>query len=196
MLSIACQLTSLSHPEFLSNTMLINRFTRRFLIRGLCEVDWRHQGRAPDGPARAERIANQNGDRQRSWHATKVSHFTKPLVDSDQTTRLTIQSYWGNSNPLTSCDTVSGCSTNSTIPVFLFSSSSSPTKILLDEVIRPFVVGRKNWIVSTSVASANANFFSRVETTKANGDTVARNFDRSLGTLLQTTAWGSSYTMT
>jgi len=83
---------------------------------------------------------------------------------------------------------VSGCSTNSTIP-FFFSSSSSPTEILLDEVIRPFVVGKKNWIVSTSVASANANFFSRVETTKANGDTVASNFGRSLGTLLQTTAW-------
>jgi transposase len=42
---------------------------------------------------------------------------------------------------------------------------------LAENAIRPFVVGRKNWLFSDSVAgvSASANLYSLVETTKANG---------------------------
>ncbi len=42
---------------------------------------------------------------------------------------------------------------------------------LAENAIRPFVVGRKNWLFSTSVAGVNAsaNLYSLIETTKANG---------------------------
>jgi transposase len=42
---------------------------------------------------------------------------------------------------------------------------------LAENAIRPFVVGRNNWLFSDSVAgvSASANLYSLVETTKANG---------------------------
>jgi len=42
---------------------------------------------------------------------------------------------------------------------------------LAENAIRPFVVGRKNWLFSTSVegVNASANLYSLIETTKANG---------------------------
>jgi hypothetical protein len=42
---------------------------------------------------------------------------------------------------------------------------------LAENAIRPFVVGRKNWLFSTSVAGVNAsaNLYSLIETSKANG---------------------------
>lgn len=42
---------------------------------------------------------------------------------------------------------------------------------LTENAIRPFVIGRKNWMFSTSVdgANASANLYSLVETAKANG---------------------------
>jgi transposase len=42
---------------------------------------------------------------------------------------------------------------------------------LAENAIRPFVVGRKNWLFSNSVAGVNAsaNLYSLIETTKANG---------------------------
>ncbi len=42
---------------------------------------------------------------------------------------------------------------------------------LTDNSIRPFVVGRKNWLFCDSVAGANAsaNLYSLIETTKASG---------------------------
>ena len=40
-----------------------------------------------------------------------------------------------------------------------------------DSVIRPFVIGRKNWLFSNSVrgVKASANLYSLIETAKANG---------------------------
>jgi hypothetical protein len=42
---------------------------------------------------------------------------------------------------------------------------------LAENAIRPFVVGRKNWLFSASVAGAkaSANLYSLIETAKANG---------------------------
>ena len=40
----------------------------------------------------------------------------------------------------------------------------------MENAIRPFVIGRKNWLFSTSVqgAKASANLYSLIETAKAN----------------------------
>ena len=42
---------------------------------------------------------------------------------------------------------------------------------LTENAIRPFVIGRKNWLFSDTVAGANAsaNLYSLIETAKANG---------------------------
>ena len=42
---------------------------------------------------------------------------------------------------------------------------------LAENAIRPFVIGRKNWLFSNSVrgVKASANFYSLIETAKANG---------------------------
>lgn len=44
-------------------------------------------------------------------------------------------------------------------------------KNLCENTVRPFVMGRKSWLFSNSVAGANAsaNLYSLVETVKANG---------------------------
>jgi len=46
-----------------------------------------------------------------------------------------------------------------------------PDNILVENAIRPFVVGRKNWLFAGSPegAAASATFFSLIETAKANG---------------------------
>ena len=43
--------------------------------------------------------------------------------------------------------------------------------IIVENAVRPFVMGRKSWLFATSVAGANAsaNLYSLVDTTKANG---------------------------
>ena len=55
--------------------------------------------------------------------------------------------------------------------IYLDKPFLTPDNNLVENVIRPFVVGRKNWLFAASPAGAEANavFYSLVETAKANG---------------------------
>ncbi len=59
----------------------------------------------------------------------------------------------------------------SRLVVYLDDGRYSIDNNMVENVIRPFAIGRKNWLFSSSVhgAKASANLYSLIETAKANG---------------------------
>jgi len=69
--------------------------------------------------------------------------------------------------------------------VYLEDGKLNISNILIENKIRPFAIGRKNWLFSASVegAKASAMFYSLIETAKANGLNVFEYFNTMLDQL-------------
>jgi hypothetical protein len=112
--------------------------------------------------------------RQREWDPIAIYHLrqekSKPLLDQFKDW-LTIH------QPLTPPKGLLGRAISYTLSnwekliVYLEDGRLRPDNNLVENAIRPFVVGRKNWLFAGSPdgARASAGFFSLIETAKANG---------------------------